>query len=467
MENEPLEAPGQENETGECPHQTANVRNDTAAVANPSPSNMNQLSRLKVAKRAYKQSRVVSNELKERFETFRREVEPDREPDEERPERDRDSELKLVSMGIELAKQRKEMARLGRDVTHEEMEAGMLTTAVGMKRLRRDSRRQLSAGDELWRYKKKKLRLETEPGVSNLTRLNDLALSESVLAIYRKCDGQGSGKKRPSNFRREALEYYEASGEGHGLTKDSVWCHVSGMWHPSGDTKAAHIVPFFFDNESLGEILFGERAPSLDRAGNALFLQRNIERWFNKYHLVVVPLDASEHPITRWRTDILNPSILNVPFSGSHTAAQLDGKELQFLNDKRPVSRFVYFHFVVALLRIRDIRSGDWRDIWARYYEQRPFPTPTPYMRRGMLLALSTFYETTDMTVVESWMAGHGLNSSSPLKTDEEEEAARQVMTAVEATINRAEEKSRKDQIVDESDPSADEATDEDSHSDI
>jgi hypothetical protein len=31
----------------------------------------------------------------------------------------------------------------------------------------------------------------------------------------------------------------------------------------------------------------------------------------------------------------------------------LDGKELVFLGEKHPVSRFLYFHFVMALVRIR------------------------------------------------------------------------------------------------------------------
>jgi hypothetical protein len=67
----------------------------------------------------------------------------------------------------------------------------------------------------------------------------------------------------------------------------------------------------------------------------------------------------------------------------------LDGKELVFLGEKRPVSRFLYFHFVMALVRIKDLQRRNWQDVWARYHEHRPFPTPGNYMRKAMLLALA------------------------------------------------------------------------------
>ncbi len=43
--------------------------------------------------------------------------------------------------------------------------------------------------------------------------------------------------------------------------------------------------------------------------------------------------------------------------------------------------------------------------IWARYYQQRPFPRLGNYMRKSILLALATHFQAADMKVVESWMA--------------------------------------------------------------
>ncbi len=41
-----------------------------------------------------------------------------------------------------------------------------------------------------------------------------------------------------------------------------------------------------------------------------------------------------------------------------------------FLSDKRLVSRLLYFHFMVALLRIKDLQRRSREDVWARYYEK-------------------------------------------------------------------------------------------------
>ncbi|KAI1174467.1 hypothetical protein F4777DRAFT_381301 [Nemania sp. FL0916] len=124
--------------------------------------------------------------------------------------------------------------------------------------------------------------------------------------------------------------------------------------------KAAHIVPFFLDMGSFGEILFGQRAQSLQQAGNALLLSERIESWFDKYLLVVVPVNPNETPITRWKTDILSNDIRNELYSDTKVGNDLDGKELIFLNDNRPAARFLYFHFIMALIRGTDLRKHKW-----------------------------------------------------------------------------------------------------------
>ncbi|KAG6108189.1 hypothetical protein E4U13_006573, partial [Claviceps humidiphila] len=52
-------------------------------------------------------------------------------------------------------------------------------------------------------------------------------------------------------------------------------------------------------------------------------------------------------------------------------------------------SRFPFFYFFVALVRIRDSKRQGWQDTWVRYYYQRPFSTPGaygPYLRKLMLM---------------------------------------------------------------------------------
>lgn len=139
----------------------------------------------------------------------------------------------------------------------------------------------------------------------------------------------------------------------------------------------------------------------------------------------------------------------------------MDRKELQFRNNKRPVSRFIYFHFIMALVRIKDISRRGWQDVWARYYQQRSFPTPGNYIRRSMLLALATHFGTAEMNVVDSWIADHGFDSPLILTDDESTEAARRVHLAVDEAIAHA-ERGRKDGSDDEDEDSED-SEDEDS----
>ncbi|KAM5352789.1 hypothetical protein ACJ41O_005511 [Fusarium nematophilum] len=378
-------------------------------------------------------ARHISAALKTTFEALLREVEPEVEPDQELPEPTPQASFELASLGIELASREKEAIQLERDVVAQERDAGLLRSKAAERCFRKLDRRYLSAGDDLWRHRKKKMRLD-DPGTIRLLEPRGNILSECLLALYKKGDGlDKTKKKRPSQWRKDALAYYTGGRGDHGQDEVFVWCHISGMWHPGNDVKAADIVPFFFDSDSIGEMLFSSRAEPLRRAGNALLLSNHIKRWFDSYHLVVVPADATESPITRWRTDVISSDIQNSPFSGEHCGKELDGKELIFLNEKRPVSRFLYFHFVMALIRIKDIKRRGWDTIWARYYQQRPFPTPGNYMRQSMLLALATHFGTADMNVVESWIADQGFDSPLKLTNDETTEAARRVHEAVQA----------------------------------
>jgi hypothetical protein len=63
--------------------------------------------------------------------------------------------------------------------------------------------------------------------------------------------------------------------------------------------------------DQLAEILFGTQSDSLEKGGNALLLLSQIKSWFDKYCVVVVPVDPSETPIRRWRIDVITPDIKN------------------------------------------------------------------------------------------------------------------------------------------------------------
>ncbi|KAG5927810.1 hypothetical protein E4U60_007933 [Claviceps pazoutovae] len=150
-------------------------------------------------------------------------------------------------------------------------------------------------------------------------------------------------------------------------------------------------------------------------------MSKQIERWFDSYHLVIVPVDVTENPIARWRTDVISPSIMNKRYSGDFRGSELDGRELTFHNEKRPVSRFLYFHFFMALVRIRDTKRKGWQILGPE--------------------------------VTNSWMTDHGFDTPLQLTNDEVVETARRVHLAVEDRAIRAEDGNGSD---DESDDGSD-----------
>ncbi|KAG6117167.1 hypothetical protein E4U14_008051 [Claviceps sp. LM454 group G7] len=333
-------------------------------------------------------ARRASQQLKDAFKALQSEVEPYIAPDQELPEVDPKASLRLASL---------------------ERDAGSISPQTAKKRFRENGQRYFSAGDDLWRHKKKKMRLANpEPEEVPILDIRRGGVSDCILTIYRKSDGVGRPKKRPKNWRRDVLQYYNGNGADHEKRSDQVWCHVSGNWFHGDDIKAAHIVPYFLDFEGVGQLLFGERAQSLDRAGNALLMSKRIERWFDNYHLVIVPVDVTENPTTRWRTDVISPSFMGAQYNGLLCASELDGRELTFHNEKRPVSRFLCFH--LALVRIRDIKRIGWQDTWA-----------------------------SDLEVMNSWMTEHGFDAPLQLTDDELVETARRVHLAVEDRAIRAE----------------------------
>lgn len=395
-------------------------------------------------------ARIASTELRKKFETKLREVEPVVAPNEQQPMPDPQASLELAELGIDLAHKEKETIQLERAVVTMERDRGMLRSRVAKRELGVLTKRYLSAGDDLWRHQKKKMRLG-DPGVVRLLEPRGNALSECLLALYKKSDGQDKVRKRPSTFRAQSLAYYEGTGDYHGRPANLVHCHISGTRNPGLQIKAAHIVPHFLDNDSIGEMLFGSQAESLRQAGNSLLLLDQIKRWFDSYHLIVVPVDATENPITRWQTHIITTDLHGQFYTLERDAKDLHGKELVFLNRNRPVSRFLYFHFIMALVRIKDIKRRGWEDVWARYYEQRPFPTPGNYMRQSMLLALATHFETADMNVINSWIKDHGFDSPLQLTDDEATEAARRVHEASDAANSDTKKSSGEDSSEDDS----------------
>ncbi|KAG6196769.1 hypothetical protein E4U35_007792 [Claviceps purpurea] len=382
----------------------------------------------------YETARHASQQLKDAFKALQSKVEPYIAPDQELPEVDPEASLRLASLGIELALQEKETIRLERELIASERDVGSISPHAANKRLRDTVQRYYSAGDDLWRHQKKKMRLAA-PGPEEVPIL-DLrrhGVSDCILALYRKSDGVDESREGPKNWRRDALHYYNANGADHGEGSD-VWCHVSGRWLFKEFINAAHIVPYFldFEGDAISDHLIKQVTHSSCQKELRIGSTTTIS------DLVIVPVDVTENPITRWRTDVISPSVMNERYgAGDFRARELDGRELTFRNEKHPTSRFLYFHFFMALVRIRDTKRTGWQDTWASSCLPLRDQRPRSHELR---------------------MTEHGFDAPLQLTDDEVVETARRVHLAVEDRAIRAEYGNGSD---DESDDGSDDESDD------
>lgn len=90
----------------------------------------------------------------------------------------------------------------------------------------------------------------------------------------------------------------------------------------------------------------------------------------------------------------------------------------------------------MLIMRIRDLQKETWQETWAKYYNHRPFPTPGPYIREKILMALACQYQAVDMDVVSSWLKDNGFPDYLYLTPIEADKITRDVIEATERQEN-------------------------------
>ncbi|KAK1832432.1 hypothetical protein QBC39DRAFT_348700 [Podospora conica] len=366
----------------------------------------------------YEEALGDSRELQREYNVLSRAVDPVLDPNERRGKR-----ILHACWGVKLARQKKKAIRLEREILLQERDAGVTTRVETRNRLWNADHRYLSVGEDLWRHLQTRSRLgspDDRPFIDARSGSATACLMALYLGECGHLDKMPAGP--PSKLSKEGYRYYAGRNHTPHVALTYVWCHVTARWWEEGYAKAVHMVPFILtecNGDDMGEILFGSRTPSIKQGGNVLLLSANVRKWLDAHDLVIVPADASETPITRWRTDAVSD---NLRGSG------LDGKELTFLNENRPVPRFMYFRFVLSLVRMRDMARPGWQEVWAKYHETPPFPT-AGYVSKSVLTALATHF---GATPIGSWITRHGIDTPLKLTEDEATEVARRVLLALE-----------------------------------
>ncbi|KAI1828420.1 hypothetical protein F4861DRAFT_535378 [Xylaria intraflava] len=188
-----------------------------------------------------------------------------------------------------------------------------------------------------------------------VSRLKGPANSTVTMKMPRNSDAQ-------SRWQKSIMAAY-----GSGLDDKNPhygWCPITGGWvHPISLT-AAHIVRHNVTDLAATH-LFG---PSEDREGhiwsmrNGISLFQPYERMLDEAMIAIVPANEGKDLMVT----VLDSSLLKQIKDGNTPipiGSDLDGRILKFRTDHRPEKRYLYFSFVVNILRRQRFAvDGWWQD---------------------------------------------------------------------------------------------------------
>lgn len=206
--------------------------------------------------------------------------------------------------------------------------------------------------------------------------------------------------------------------------------------------RAAHIVPRALQAE-LVDYIFGVRTGSrLNTADNYLIIHQQAEHALNNENFVLVPAKLNESPLRTWTLKLFNTAAINHDFSRK-SLRDYDNEHLVFKNDNRPAARFLYYHFVVTLLRNKRDRQPGWKKFCIELLTGKPFATSELYIRQSMLMALAKMAGDVDDEAKARLLEEPDQETfvdAAELKELEESEIGRRVLMAHDARSEEGED---------------------------
>ena len=207
-----------------------------------------------------------------------------------------------------------------------------------------------------------------------------------LLKLYSDPDGKRS-KTVQTSLRQQSIQYYSSDKDA---PKDQLWCPFTKAYWDSEDLTCAHIVPHRLGEEIVSYIFGRGSGSRLNSVENTLMVKKSVEKLFDKSKFVLIPTDAKENPRKSWTIRLTSSDSMHRKVGAAgELLSEFEGKPLEFKNDKRPASRFLYFHFVSALNLAKRDRVHGYERFLRELPTGRPFATPGKYMRDSMVLALA------------------------------------------------------------------------------
>ncbi|KAL6806995.1 hypothetical protein GGI42DRAFT_366729 [Trichoderma sp. SZMC 28013] len=188
-------------------------------------------------------------------------------------------------------------------------------------------------------------------------------------------------------FRKRVLKAYDA------VDIDSYWCVISGKYQSELVMKVAHIVRYNVGEPFVRHLfgLPGDKDGHLMSDNNGIPMCERYEKAFKDARLVVVP-DVQPDGNPRkdcWKVYCLDDPDTHKPSNWIPMGRELHGRSLQFRNDFRPSSRYLYFAFCMSILRRQRHQAPGW---WRDYLIDGPgkaWETPGTYLCTSTLRRLA------------------------------------------------------------------------------
>lgn len=153
------------------------------------------------------------------------------------------------------------------------------------------------------------------------------------------------------------------------MGEEGLWCPIFQQYCRPDSVKAAHIVPY-----SIGEYncqyLFGNDEAGKEHFfddGNGLLLHKDLEAVLDNAQIAIVPKDTDNTSADELVV-VLDPAILKRKGSyGSPPWGDLAGRPLLFRRSQRPRLRYLYFKFLMNLMRRRRYECQGWKNDLFKY----------------------------------------------------------------------------------------------------
>ncbi|KAK0113784.1 hypothetical protein ONS95_014034 [Cadophora gregata] len=197
-------------------------------------------------------------------------------------------------------------------------------------------------------------------------------------------------------FKTRVMDWYGATKNDDEAGRQS-YCVVSG-WQAAENVSAAHLVPKSLNSQELLYLFDVQDDKILGDCRNGIPMHNKLENALDNGKIVFVPIDmASEGTIMRYKLVLTDKSLSNKEVLGPQPFgkigvkwSEIDGKELNFLNEHRPAQRFLFFRFVTTLFHCKEEGlSLEWLKDIATQTKNKLWCTPGPYLRQSMLKVMA------------------------------------------------------------------------------